>query len=90
MPDITRDPKPKDLENEMEQLLQPLGVAVDAAGDVLRHEGREKDRLAPQVAEVVGNAVSASFEIAYNQLIEFARRAEGNDTPVGPSGRKGA
>jgi len=64
-----------DLEREMEQILEPLGVAVDAAGDVLRHYGYERDPLAPQVAEIVGCAVNASYDLAYNQLIEFARRA---------------
>ena len=65
----------KDLEAEMKQILEPLGVAVDAAGDVLRHYGYERDPLAPQVAEIVGCAVNTSYEIAHNRLIEFARRA---------------
>ncbi len=93
MPDITRDVNPKaasDLANQMEQILAPLGVAVDAAGELLRHYGYQKDPLAPQVAEVVGNAASESYEIAYRRLIEFARRAEGNDVPIRPSGQGGA
>ena len=71
-----------DLANEMEQILAPLGVAVDAAGELLRHYGYQKDPLAPQVAEVVGNAASESYEIAYRQLIEFARRPSRDDAPV--------
>ncbi len=80
MPTENRDAKPKgdrhveDLEDEMKQILEPLGVAVDAAGDVLRHYGYQMEPLAPQVAEIVGCAVNASYDIAYNQLMEFARR----------------
>ena len=67
----------KDLEREMEQILEPLGVAVDAAGDVLRHYGYEMGNpLAPQVAEIVGCAVNTAYEITYRNLIEFARRAK--------------
>ena len=91
----TRDVKKKgprtasDLENEMEKILLPLGVAVDAAGELLRHEGYQKDRLAPQVAEIVGNAASESFEVAYRNLIELARITVGDDAPVPAVGRQG-
>ena len=64
----------KDLEREMEQILEPLGVAVEAAGSVLRDYACEK-YLNNDVAEIVGCAVNASYAIAYNQLIELASRA---------------
>ncbi len=88
MPDITRETKPKDLENEMEDILTPLGVAVEAAGSTLRGYACA-GYLNNDVAEIVGCAVSESYERAANRLIEFARRAEGNDAPVQPVGRGG-
>ena len=81
MSDVTADEIRKgrgpasDLEREMKQILEPLGVAVDAAGDVLRHYGYEMEPLAPQVAEIVGCAVNESYDIVYRNLIELASRA---------------
>lgn len=82
MPDIERDTKQKgdraakDLEEEMEQILEPLGVAVEAAGDLLRRYayGIPSSYLSKDVAEIVGCAVSESYEGAYRRLIEFVRR----------------
>ncbi len=82
MPDVTADEirkglgPAKDREREMEDILTPLGVAVEAAGDLLRRYAYNDEKyLSPDVAEIVGCGVSSSYEIAYNQLIELARRA---------------
>lgn len=86
MPDILRDRKPKELEREMEDILTPLSVAVEAAGDLLRRYAYNDEKyLSLDVAEIVGCAVSKCYELAANQLIELARRVEGNDTPVRPT-----
>ena len=88
MPD-TRNADTKaahDLESEMEQLILPLGIAVEAAGELLRRYAYDTEKyLSQDVAEIVGCALSESFEGASNRLIEFARRAEGNDAPVRPT-----
>ena len=81
MPDVTADDirkglvPAKELEREMEAILEPLGVAVEAAGDLLRRYAYfPEQHLSKDVAEIVGCAVSSSFELASNRLIEFARR----------------
>ena len=74
----------------MEQLLLPLGIAVEAAGDLLRRYAFNDEKyLSADVAEIVGCAVSESYERAANRLIELARRAEGNDASVRPVGQEG-
>jgi hypothetical protein len=90
MPDITRDAKPKELEREMKDILTPLSVAVEAAGDLLRRYAFNDEKcLSMDVAEIVGCAVSESYERAANRLIEFACRADGNDAPARHVGREG-